>query len=199
MIKSGIFKNPLLLLFALLFAVPAVGATYDIDSSHSSVEFKVKHLAISNVKGSFNSFSGAFEMEPGQPETWSVEATVDLASVNTGNEDRDNHLRSADFFNTEENPTMVFKSTGVKMKDESEGQLMGTLTLNGKTLPVTLDFEFNGTVTDPWGNDRAGFSASGTIDRQDWGLSYGDLMEGGGLVIGHDVKITLEVEGIKKK
>ncbi len=192
-------KKPVLLLFAMLVAVPAMAATYDIDPSHSSVSFKVKHLAISNVKGSFTSFNGTFDFEPGEPGSSAVEASIDLASVDTGNGDRDDHLRNADFFDVKNNPTMVFKSTGVKMDSEDEGKLMGTLTLNGKTLPVTLDLEVNGTVTDPWGNDRAGFSVSGKIDRRDWGLTYGKAMESGGLVIGHDVKITLEVEGIKKK
>lgn len=195
----AIVMKPLLLVFALLVAAPLMAATYDIDASHSSVEFKVKHLAISNVKGTFPSFSGVFDFEPGKPESWSVEATIDLASVDTGNEDRDDHLRNEDFFNTEKNPTMVFKSTGVKMEDDDEGLLMGTLTLNGKTLPVTLELEINGTVTDPWGNDRAGFSAEGKIDRRQWGLSYGKAMESGGLVIGHEVKISLEIEGIKQK
>ena len=176
--------------------------TYDIDSSHSSVGFKIKHLAISNVKGSFTSFEGAFEFVPGQPEQWNVEVSIDMKSVDTGDEDRDDHLRADDFFDVEKFPTMVFKSTGVKMEDDDdddEFELMGTLTMHGVTLPVTLELEYNGSITDPWGSERAGFSATGKINRKDWGLSYGKVMEGGGLMIGNDVKISLEIEGVKRK
>jgi len=191
---------PLLMVAVVLLSAPATNAaTYDIDASHSSVGFKVKHLAISNVKGTFSDFEGAFDYEAGHPDQWSVEATIKMESVNTGNDDRDDHLRNEDFFNVEKFPTMVFKSTGFKMDDDDEGKVMGNLTLNGVTLPVTLEFEINGTLTDPWGNDRAGFSAEGKIDRKDWGLTYGKAMESGGLVVGNEVKISLEIEGVKRK
>lgn len=182
----------------MLAAVPAVAATYDIDTSHSSVGFKIKHMAISNVKGSFNDFSGSFEFEPGQTDQWSCEATIKLASINTGNEDRDEHLLGEDFFDGEKYPHMVFQFTSIKMEDDEEGILTGTLAMHGKTLPVTLELEFNGSVTDPWGNQRVGFTAEGKINRKDWGLSYGKVMEGGGLMIGNEVKIALEIEGIKR-
>ena len=184
---------------SLATALPLLAATYDIDPSHSSVDFKIKHLAISNVKGAFTRFEGSFEFTPGKTNTWETEVTIQIASIDTGDKKRDEHLRSPEFFDAEKIPTMVFKSTGVRMKDEEEGELSGTLTMHGITLPVTLDLEVGGVVTDPWGNERAGFSATGKINRKDWGLTYGQIMEGGGLLIGDQVKITLEVEGIKRK
>ncbi len=198
---KSITKMLLLLVTAgSLFSIPAAFAdTYDIDASHSSVGFKIKHLAISNVKGTFSSYEGKFDYVPGRPEQWNVEVSIDMKSVDTGNEDRDDHLRGEDFFEVAKFPTMVFKSTGIKMQDDEEGKLMGTLSMHGKTLPVTLDFELNGTIIDPWGNDRAGFSATGKINRKDWGLSYGKVVEGGGLMIGNEVKISLEIEGVKQK
>jgi polyisoprenoid-binding protein YceI len=189
----------LLIVMAVFSAQITLADTYDIDNSHSSVGFKIKHLAISNVKGSFTSFEGAFDFVAGQPRQWNVEVSIDMKSVDTGDEDRDDHLRAEDFFDVEKFPTMVFKSTGVKMDDDEEGKLMGTLTMHGVTLPVTLDIEFNGAITDPWGNERVGFSATGKINRKDWGLSYGKALESGGLVIGNDVKISLEIEGVKRK
>ncbi len=196
------FQNVLkvLLVAALVMAaVPAMAATYDIDNSHSSVGFKIKHMAISNVKGTFTEFTGTFDFTPGNSENWAVEAVIQLKSLSTGDQKRDEHLFGEEFFDVEQYPTMVFKSTGVKMEDDEEGELMGTLTMHGVTLPVTLDLEVGGTVTDPWGNERAGFSATGKINRKDWGLSYGTVMESGGLLIGNDVKISLEIEGVKQK
>ncbi|PID78617.1 polyisoprenoid-binding protein [bacterium DOLZORAL124_64_63] len=188
----------MLTLLTLLLAIPAIAATYDIDTSHSAVEFKIKHLAISNVKGTFDSFEGTFSYVSGQPDQWQVNATIDVASVDTGNAKRDDHLKNEDFFNVAQHPTIVFKSTGVKM-DGDEGKLMGDLTMHGKTLPVTLDLELNGEITDPWGNQRVGFTATGKIDRREWDLTYGRVMEGGGLMIGNDVKLTIEIEGIQQK
>ena len=189
----------LLVASLVLTAIPAMAATYDLDNSHSSVGFKVKHMAISNVKGTFSEFSGTFDFTPGNPDSWSVEAIIQLKSISTGDDKRDAHLLNEDFFDVEKYPTMVFKSTSVKMKDDEEGELKGTLTMHGVTLPVTLDLEVGGTVTDPWGNERAGFSVTGKINRKDWGLSYGSVLEGGGLVIGDDVKLSLEIEGVKQK
>lgn len=195
-------RNAIVLLFTtmVLFTSQATFAdTYDIDTSHSSVGFKIKHLAISNVNGSFSSFTGSFDFVAGQPQQWNVEAVIQINSVDTGDDDRDKHLLNEDFFNVEKYPTMVFKSTEVEMKDDEEGTLTGTLTMHGQTHPVTLDLVLNGEITDPWGSQRAGFSATGKINRKDWGLSYGKVLEGGGLMIGNDVKISLEIEGVKKK
>lgn len=196
---KGTFLAALVLMAASLATVPAVAAEYDIDPAHSSIEFQVKHLAISRTKGTFGEFSGTFAFEAGKPATWSCEATIKAASVDTGNEDRDNHLRSPDFFNVEEFPVLTFKSTGVEFDGDSEGTLRGELTIHGVTRVVELELEILGTASDPWGNDRAGFSAETKINRKDYGLTWNKALETGGLVVGEDVKIVLEVEGIKKK
>lgn len=193
----------LLLMMATTFSAQLTQAeTYDIDTSHSSVNFKIKHLAISNVKGSFTVFDGHFEYIPGQPDQWSVEAVIQINSVNTGDDDRDEHLQNEDFFHVEKFPTMTFKATGAVMDDDDddeEFEMKGTLEMHGVTLPVTLEVEFNGAITDPWGSERTGFSASTKINRKDWGLSYGKVLESGGLMIGNEVKISLEIEGVKRK
>ena len=196
-------KNSILTLLTLALSLLAFGSagadTYMIDSAHSSVGFQIKHLAIAKVNGSFTDFGGSFEFALGKADTWSVEAEIQMASVNTGNEKRDAHLRNEDFFDVEKYPTMTFKSTGVKMSSDSEGKLMGDLTMHGVTKPVELDLEYNGAVTDPWGNEKVGFSAYGTIDRKDWGLTYNSVMDSGGLVLGEKVKVSLEIEAVKQK
>ncbi len=191
-------QNLILSVVILTIGVVAGGtagaSTYTIDAAHSSVGFQIKHLAISKVNGSFTEFSGTFEFEEGKPESWSVEANIQLASVDTGNQDRDDHLRNSDFFNVEKFPVMTFKSTGMK-----GDRLMGNLTLHGITKAVALDVEFNGAVTDPWGNDKVGFSATGKINRKDWGLTFNKALDTGGLMIGEDVKISIEIEAAKNK
>ncbi len=191
--------STLLLLFTLAVAGPAAAAEYQIDVSHSTVGFQVRHMAISKTKGFFDDYTGSFSFEPGKTESWSCEAVIQAASINTNNQKRDDHLRSEDFFNVADFPTLTFKSTGVEMEDASEGVLKGELTIHGVTKSVEMEFEVLGTVTDPWGNDRAGFSAELKINRKDFGLSYNSVLEAGGLVVGDEVKITLEVEGIKAK
>jgi len=182
----------------VLLALPAAGADWNLDASHSNVGFEVKHMAISKVKGSFGELSGTVTGEPGKPETFGVEVTIQTASVDTGNQDRDDHLRSPDFFEAEKHPTMTFKSTGVKM-DGDEGTLTGELTLHGVTKTVELELEYAGMVDDPWGNTRMGFSAEGEIDRTEFGLTWSKALETGGLVVGHDVEIELEIEVVLAK
>jgi len=190
---------PVLLTGLLAMAVPALGAQYDIDAAHSAISFKIKHLGISNVKGTFDDFAGSFTFDAAAPAAASVEAVIQTASISTGNEKRDEHLRAADFFDAAQFPTITFKSTGLTMSTASEGVLTGTLTMHGVSKDVTLALEFNGAVTDPWGNGKVGFSATGKLDRQDFGLTYGKVMEGGGLMLGNDVEISLEIEGTEKK
>lgn len=182
----------------VLLALPALAADWNLDASHSSVGFKVKHMAISKVKGSFGEFSGTVTGEPGKPETFAAEITIQLASVDTGNEKRDDHLRNPDFFDVEKHPTMMFRSTGVTM-DGDEGILMGELTLHGVTKLVELELEYRGQIDDPWGNTRAGFSAEGRIDRREFGLTWSKALETGGLVVGNDVDIELEIELVLAK
>ena len=188
-----------LLLSTAAAALPATAADYDVDVAHSSVGFEVKHMAISKTRGTFDDYTASFTFEPGKPETWSCEAVIQAASVNTNNEKRDEHLRSEDFFDVAKVPTLTFKSTSVKMEDDEEGVMTGELTIHGVTKTVELELELLGTVTDPWGNERAGFSAETKINRKDYGLTYNSVMEAGGLLIGEEVKITIEIEGIKAK
>jgi len=190
-------RTTLLTLGLILLAVGANAATYNIDASHSSVSFKVRHMMISKVTGTFTGFSGSVEFDPGTPESGSVEAVIDMATVDTNDEKRDEHLRSPDFFNVETYPEMIFKSTGVKA-DGDDFVITGELTLMGVTKPVELALEFNGEIDDPWGNTRAGFSAEGKIDRRDFGMSWNKSMDKGGIVVGNDVSITLEIEAIKQ-
>ena len=182
----------------ILLALPAMAADWNLDASHSNVGFEVRHMAISKVKGSFGDYSGTVTGEPGKPETFSVEVVIQVASVDTGNEKRDDHLRSPDFFDAAAMPTMTFKSTGVKM-DGDEGTLTGNLTLHGVTKPVEFELEYAGMINDPWGNVRMGFSAEATIDRRDFGLTWSKALETGGLVVDNEVEIELEIELIQAK
>lgn len=191
-----------LLILAAAFAVaaPALHAeTYEIDASHSNVGFRVKHL-VGKVPGRFTKFSGTIDYTPGKPETWKVEAVIDPASINTDNEKRDGHLRSADFFDVEKFPEMSFKSTKVTGAKGDSAKLHGLLTMHGVTKPVVLDLEIGGTVKDPWGNSKAGFSATGTVNRKDFGIVWNKTLDAGGLMLGEDVSIALEIEaGAKPK
>jgi len=179
-------------------AIPALAATYQLDAPHSSVGFKVKHLAISNVKGAFNDFDVTFDFEPGKPESWRVEAVIQAASIDTGNNDRDNHLRSEEFLFTEEYPEIRFASTGVEMTGENEAKLFGELTLHGVTKPVVLDLTIHG-VADFMGTSKAGFEASTKINRKDFGLTWSKALETGSLIVGDTVEINLEIEGNQVK
>jgi polyisoprenoid-binding protein YceI len=174
----------------------AEAATYSIDTAHSSVGFVAKHMVVAKVRGHFGTFEGSFDFTEGQPGTWKAQAPIQAASVNTGNEKRDGHLRSPDFFAAEEFPTLSFTSTGVEK--QGEGYLLkGDLTMRGVTKPVALALDF-GSIKDPWGSDRAGFSARGTINRKDFGLSWNNLLETGGAVVSDEIQIEIEVEGIHK-
>ena len=194
------FVNALMLVGAVTLGWSSVAgaAEYSIDTSHSSVNFQIKHLAISKVNGSFNDFSGSFHFDPANPGALRAEAVIQTASVDTDNEKRDDHLRNEDFFDVAKFPTITFATTAVNMTSATEGTVQGDLTMMGVTRPVTMDLEILGTAKDPWGNERAGASLSGKIKRKDWGLTYNSAMEAGGLVLGEDVKISLEIEGIKK-
>lgn len=185
-------------LLAVLFtASPAFAATYTIDPDHSTVGFKIRHL-LSNVRGTFDRFEGKFEYEPGKPEAWSAEAVIQAAGINTHVKQRDEHLRSADFFDAAKYPTLTFKSESVTDATETAAKLHGVLSLHGVEKPVVLDLEIHGVANDPWGNTRAGFTATTKINRKDFGLAWNQVLEKGQLLVGEDVEITLEVEGIKQ-
>jgi polyisoprenoid-binding protein YceI len=169
--------------------------TWNVDPSHSTVGFTARHLMISKVRGRFGTFSGTLTITD-DPLQSSVEATVDLASVDTNDEGRDAHLRGADFFHTEQHPQMTFVSTGVKEKG-SDYALLGDLTVKGVTRPVEFDLEFDGVSPDPWGGTRAGFTARTEINRKDWGMDFNVALDTGGVLVGEKIKIELEIEAVK--
>lgn len=191
-------RKALALAAVLLAVAPAVRAeTYEIDASHSQVGFRIRHL-VGKVPGRFTKFSGTVEYTSDKPKSWKVEATIDPASINTDNEKRDGHLKSADFFDVEKFPTMTFKSTKVTNIKDDTAKLHGDLTMHGVTKPVVLDLEVSGTTKDPWGNIRAGFSATGTINRKDFGIVWNKALDTGGVMLGDDVAITLDIEAVLK-
>ena len=165
--------------------------------NHSSIGFKIKHLAISNVPGKFTKYSGTFEYDPNNVAASKADATIEIASIDTEEIKRDDHLRSADFFDIKNFPQMTFKSKEVHPSGKDSFKVNGDLTIRGITKPVTLDVTYNGEVTDPWGNVKAGFSATTNINRKDFGLTWNKVLETGGLVVGEEVKIAIEVEGKK--
>ena len=173
----------------------AQAAVYDIDSSHSEVGFKVRHF-VAKTGGIFKKFSGKIEFDEKKSESIKVDAVIETASVDTSNDKRDEHLRGADFFNVEKFPTMTFKSTGAKKGSDGKIQVMGDLTILGVTKPVTLDVSFAGVSPDSWGGLRSGFSASGKVNRKDFGMVYNSVLDNGGLMLGEDVDIMIEIEGI---
>ncbi|WP_458041255.1 MULTISPECIES: YceI family protein [Bacteria] len=167
--------------------------TWTLDPSHSEVQFSVRHMMISKVRGTFGVKSATLTA-PENPLEATVEATVDVASVDTKDEGRDNHLRSADFFDTETYPTMEFRSTGVRIEN-GDFLVDGDLTIKGITKPVTFDFDFGGFGTDPWGNYKAGATAKAVINREDFGLTWNAALETGGVLVGKDVTIELDLQG----
>ncbi|HUX88577.1 MAG TPA: YceI family protein [Chloroflexota bacterium] len=174
-------------------------ATYKIDAAHTVVEFAVKHMMFSTVKGSFSKVNGQIEFDPEHPERSSVVAEAEAASVTTRDEGRDGHVRSADFFDVENHPTISFRSTKVQSKGRGEeAKVMGDLTIHGVTKEVAFDAEFLGEGPDPWGGSRVGFNATTTINRKDFGLQWNVPLEKGGFLVGDSVKITLDVEAVKQ-
>ncbi len=183
-----------LLVSSILVASSLFAGTYNVDTSHSNVGFKVKHMMISNVNGSFDKFKGSFEYDEKTKMLKSLTAEVTTSSVNTANAKRDKHLKDADMFDVSKYPTMTFKLT--KIIDDVA---YGDFTLKGVTKNIVLEFENGGTIKDPWGNHRAGFALSGKIKRSDYGLTYNSVLEAGGVAVGDVVKLNIEVEGIKAK
>jgi polyisoprenoid-binding protein YceI len=170
--------------------------TWNIDPSHSVVGFNVRHLMVSKVRGKFTDFSA--EVVVGEePEQSSLEAVVQMASVDTGDANRDNHLRTNDFFDVEHHPTMTLRSTGYTPKSEDEFVMHTELTVRGVTKPVDFHVELGGVGQDPWGGTRAGFNATATINRKDFGVDFNIPLETGGVVVGDKVNIELDVELVK--
>jgi polyisoprenoid-binding protein YceI len=169
--------------------------TWTIDTSHSSVEFAARHVMVSKVKGRFHDFEGAITIAE-NPLDSKVEATIQLASVDTKDAQRDEHLRSDDFFAVATHPTMTFVSREVR-PDGDDFVVVGDLTIRGVTRPVELDLEFNGVSADPWGGTRAGFTAKTEVNRRDFGLEWNVALDTGGVLVGEKVKIELEIEAVR--
>ena len=180
-----------------LSGIAAHAATYELDKSHTYIGFSVRHMVVSNTKGNFGEFEGSIEFDKDAPQDIRASATVSVASIDTDNEKRDNHLRDADFFDVEQFPSITFEKTSVE-GTLPEVTLVGNLTMKDVTKEVSIPVEFVGPITDPWGNERIGFSGEVKVNRQDFGISFSNVMDNGGLVVGDEVKIILEVEGIKK-
>lgn len=172
--------------------------TWKIDPAHSSADFKVKHMMISHVKGSFAGVTGTLTEHATDSSLSSVDASIDLTTLNTGDAQRDGHLKSADFFDVEKYPAMTFKSTTVTKKGDGEYSVTGDLSIHGVTKAVTFAVEGpSAPGKDPWGNTRIGISATTKINRKDFGLSWNSALETGGVLVGEDVAISLEVQFIK--
>ena len=184
---------------AVFFApINTLAANYKIDSAHTQIMFKVRHMGIGSVNGVFKNFEGTFEYDPDKVAASKASAKIKAASIDTQNEKRDTHLRDAEFLDVKKSEEMSFVSKSVKNVNGKNFIVEGDLTIRGVTKPVELAVEFGGAAKDPWGNERAAFSASTSINRKDFGLVWNKLLETGGLVVGEDVKITIEVEGIKQ-
>ncbi|MDP9206497.1 MAG: YceI family protein [Gemmatimonadota bacterium] len=177
---------------------PAAGTktTWKLDPSHTAVEFSAKHLMITTVKGRITDVEGTIVSDERDPKNSSVEAVLKAASIDTRTDQRDQHLRSADFLNAGQFPEIRFRSTRID-GDKQSFKLTGDLTIRDVTRPITLDVQFEGQTRDPWGGERVGFSGSGKIDRRDFGLTWNQALETGGVVVGNDIKINLEVEAVK--
>lgn len=181
-----------LLLTLLVLGTTVFASNYKVDASHSKITFKVKHMAISNVYGTFGKYDANINYDEAKKELTDLSAKVDVTSINTENKKRDNHLKSKDFFNTEAFPNIDFKLLSVN-NDEA----IAELTIKGITKKVTFDFENNGVVKDPWGNTKLGFSLEAKINRKDYGLTWNKLLETGSLVVGDNIKITVDIEAKK--
>ncbi|MCX7895191.1 MAG: YceI family protein [Thermoanaerobaculum sp.] len=186
----------------LVFAAVASGEeakkVWSIDPSHSSVAFSVRHMMVANVRGEFTKFSGTVTTQGVQPQTAEVSVTVDAASIDTRNADRDKHLRSADFLDVEKFPTITFTSTRVEPAGTGKFKVAGNLTIKGVTKPVVLETEVSGPMKDPWGNLRVGVHAIATINRKDFGVAWHRILDTGEVVVGDEVRVILDVEFVTK-
>lgn len=172
---------------------------WTIDPTHSEILFKVKHLMITNVKGEFRKFNAEVESSNEDFSDAKINLTIDAASVFTNNDDRDNHLKSADFFDVANYPELNFKSISFTKKDDGNYKLKGLLTIKGISKEITLDAEFGGVNKDPWGNQKAGFSINGSFNRKDWGLNWNAALETGGVLVSDEVKMSAEVQFVKQQ
>lgn len=173
-------------------------ARWDIDPDHSTIEFRVAHMVVSKTSGRFRDYHGFVEMDAHAKTLKSIEATIKAESIDTNHDKRDAHLRNADFLDVEQFPTMTYTMKQYRKQGDTYS-VIGDLTLRGVTKEITLSVTFNGVTKDPWGNTRAGFSADGTLNRKDFGMVWNKALDSGGLVVGNEVQIRLDIECIKAK
>lgn len=171
--------------------------TYQIDTTHSAIEFSIRHLMIAKVRGRFTEFSGSLELDDNDLTKSTVTAEIKAASITTANDQRDTHLRSPDFFDVEQYPLLTFASTSIQQRGD-ELVLTGKLTIRGVTNDVTLTVENLGTAADPWGNQRIAFAARGSIDRKLFGLNWNQVLEAGGFLVGDKVELSLDVQAVRQ-
>lgn len=176
----------------------AQAASYKLDPSHSTVGFSVRHLVVSKVKGHFGKFEGSFEFDEKKMEVSKVDVKIDAASIDTAEAKRDEHLNSPDFFDTKKFPEITFKADKASVKKDKPTKISGTLTMRGVSKPVTLDLTYGGSVVDPWGNEKVGFSMSGKIDRKDFGLTWNKSLDKGGVAVSDEVMLEIEGEAQKE-
>ena len=172
--------------------------TWTIDAAHTEVNFAVRHMMISNVRGQFQKFSGTIDFDETNPANTTVAVQIDVASLNTRDEKRDAHLKSPDFFDAEQYPHITFQSTRVDVKDKTHAVLYGDLVIRNLPHEVALDVEFNGLAKSPWGTTNAGFTAKAQIKRKNWGLNWNVALETGGVLVGDDIHISIELEIVKQ-
>ncbi|ACL24467.1 YceI family protein [Chloroflexus aggregans] len=172
--------------------------TWTIDASHSTITFSVRHMMISKVRGRFSRFEGTVNFDEQNPANSSVQVTIDATSIDTRDERRDGHLMSPDFLDVANYPSITFAGKRIELIDETHGRIIGDLTIRGVTREVVLDVEYNGQSKSPWGTTSAGFSASTKINRKDWGLTWNVALETGGVLVGEEVSIEIELEIVKQ-
>lgn len=192
------YRN-LALLLCLLMGASASAASYKLDKDHTTVGFSVSHLGVSKVKGNFNDFEGKIDYDKAKAKDTKIDVTIQTKSIDTANEKRDEHLRSGDFLNADKNPTIKFVSKKVTSSGPKKMKIVGDLTINGITKEVALDATINGVAKDPWGNERLGASATGKIKRKDFGVTWNKSLDNGGVLVGEEVSLNLEVEALLSK
>lgn len=194
-------KSKLILAIAAMLLMPAFASAADlyvVDKTHSEVSFRVRHL-VANTPGKFNDYGANIALDPKDLTKSTVEFTIQAASIDTANADRDKHLRGEDFFWVDQHPTLAFKSEKIVKKSKDEFEVTGTLTMRGVSKKITVPVEFGGFMKDPWGNEKAGFTTAFTVNRKDYGINWNKALDQGGVVLGEDVKISLSLELNKKK
>jgi polyisoprenoid-binding protein YceI len=176
----------------------ALTGEYTIDPAHSTLGFVARHAMVTNVKGKFNDFTGTLHLDGSDPAASTASIDVRMDSIDTGSADRDGHLKSGDFFQTEEFPEMTFRSTKAEALGGDDYRIIGDLTIRGVTKPLTIDLEFNGAATDPFGNERVGFEGKAEILRSEWGLTWNAALETGGVLVSDKIRLNFDISAIKK-